>query len=151
MAANRRQAIISMWKKIDKEFSRRNISDWGKVLVLLLDEAVVLVLVVLGLQYFEIRIPLQIMIPIAVLLGALVFIIHVAVIPSFHRKQVAGREGMIGAEGSVVAPLTPVGTITLMGEYWKARTIDGYVEVDEDVEVVGLEGLTLKVKHKPPG
>ena len=150
MAANRWQAIISMWKKIDKKFSRRAISDWGKILVLLLDEAVVLVLVVLGLQYFEIRIPLQIMIPIAVLLGALVFIIHAAVIPSFHRKQVAGREGMIGAEGSVVAPLTPVGTITLMGEYWKARTIDGHVEVDENVEVVGLEGLTLKVKHKPP-
>ena len=138
-----------MWKKTDKKFARRTISDWGKVLVLLLDEAAVLVLVVLGLQFFEIRIPLQIMIPIAILLGVLVFIIHVAVIPSFHRKQVAGREGMIGAQGNVVAPLTPVGTITLMGEYWKARTIDGHVEVDENVEVVGLEGLTLKVKHNP--
>ncbi len=149
MVANRRQAIISMWKKIDKKLSRKTISDWGKVLVLLLDEAAVLVLVVLGLQYFEIRIPLQIAIPIAILLGVLIFSIHIAVIPSFHRKQVAGREGMIGAEGSVVAPLTPVGTITLMGEYWRARTIDGHVEVDENVEVVGLEGLTLKVKHKP--
>lgn len=151
MAPNRRQAILLMWKKIGKKFSRRTISDWGKVLILLLDEAVVVVLVVMGLRYFEIRIPLQIMIPAAILFGALVFIIHAAVIPSFHRKQVAGREGMIGAEGSVVAPLIPVGTITLMGEYWKARTIDGHIEVDENVEVVGLEGLTLKVKHKPSG
>lgn len=138
-----------MWKRTDKKFLRRTISDWGKVLVLLLDEAAVLVLVVLGLRFFGIQIPLQITIPLAILVGILVFIIHVAVIPSFHRQQVAGREGMVGARGSVVTPLTPIGTIALMGEYWKARSIDVGIEAGEDVEVVGLEGLTLKVKHKP--
>jgi len=137
-----------MYEKADKKFLRRTITDWSKVLVLLLDEAAVLVLVILVLQFFKILIPLPITIAIAILIGIFVFIIHVAVIPSFHRKQVAGREGMIGGQGTVVDPLTPVGTITLMGEYWRARSLDGNIEVDENVEIVGLEGLTLKVKHE---
>jgi membrane-bound serine protease (ClpP class) len=70
------------------------------------------------------------------------------VIPSFHRKQVTGREGMIGEQGKVVKPLTPVGFITIKGEYWSAKSVDDSIEVDEDVEIVGLEGLTLRVKRK---
>ena len=96
---------------------KRIIKDWLKVLILLLDEAAVVGLVILVLWALKIEIPLPIAIVAALLLGALVFIIHVAVIPSFYRKQVAGREGMIGAQGTVVDPLTPVRTITLMGEY----------------------------------
>jgi membrane-bound ClpP family serine protease len=56
---------------------------------------------------------------------------------------------MTGAKGTVVVPLTPVGTIMIMGEYWKAKSLDGDIDVDENVEVVGLEGgLRLKVKHE---
>ena len=76
------------------------------------------------------------------------FIRHVAVIPSFHRKQVTGREGMIGEECKVVKPLTPVGLITIKGEYWSAKSADDSIEADENVEIVGLEGLTLMVKRK---
>ncbi|GAH50509.1 unnamed protein product, partial [marine sediment metagenome] len=79
-----------------------------------------------------------------IIVGITVFIIHIAVIPSFHRKQVTGREGMIGAQGRVVEPLTPVGAITFKGEYWRAESIDGNIGVDENVEI--------SLKHfKPPG
>ena len=140
--------MISMRKKVDTKLIRRTIADWGKVLVLLLDEAAVVVVVILVFHFLGVRIPLPITITIAIIVGIFVFIIHIAVIPSFHKKQVTGREGMIGAQGTVVDPLTPVGTITLMGEYWRARSLDGNIEVDENVEIVGLEGLTLKVKHE---
>ena len=40
----------------------RNIKDWGKVLILLLDEAVVIIAILLLLRFFEIHIPLPIMI-----------------------------------------------------------------------------------------
>lgn len=116
--------------------------------MLLLDEAAVLVVFILILQFLGVRIPLPITISIAIILGIFVFIIHVAVIPSFRRKQVTGREGMIGAEGKVVEPLTPVGTITIKGEYWRAKSVDGSIEVDENVEIVGLEGLILRVRRK---
>jgi len=137
-----------MCKKVDTQFIRRTIKDWSKVLVLLLDEAAVVALVILVLRFFSIHIPLPITIIMALLIGIFVFVIHIAVIPSFHRKQVAGREGMIGAQGRVVEPLTPFGTIIVKGEYWKAKSLDENIELDEDAEIIGLDGLTLKVKRK---
>ena len=86
------------------------------------------------------------MIVLVLIIAVLVFIIHVKVIPSFHWKQVTGREGMIGLRGTVVRPLAPVGTIHIKGENWKAKTDGERIEVDENVEVVGIEGLVLKVK-----
>jgi len=137
-----------MNKKINTKLMLRTITDWGKVLILMLDEAVVIVVILLVLHFLGIQIPLPIMIGAGIIIGIFVFIIHIAVIPSFHRKQVTGREGMIGAQGRVVEPLTPVGAIKFKGEYWKAESIDGNIGVDENVEIVRLDGLTLKVKKK---
>jgi len=137
-----------MRKIFDIRFTKRTLLDWGKVLVLLLDEAAVIFLVIVVLHFFRIAIPLPAVVILALLLGTFVFVIHVAVIPSFHRKQATGREGMIGAQGIVVEPLTPVGVIIFEGEHWRAKSVDGNIEVDENVEIVGLERLTLKVKRK---
>jgi membrane-bound ClpP family serine protease len=137
-----------MNKKIDTKLMLQIITDWGKVLVLLLDEAVVIVAILLILHFLEIQIPLPIMIGGGIIISIFILITHIAVIPSFHRKQFTGREGMIGEQGRVVKPLTPVGTITINGEYWSARSVEDSIEADENVEIVGLEGLTLKVKRK---
>ncbi len=117
-----------------------------KVLVLLLDEAAVVVIIFLALHFLDVQIPLPIMIIIAIPIAILVFIIHIKVIPSFHWKQSTGREGMIGLQGSVVQPLTPVGTIYVKGETWKAKST-GDIAIDEYVEVVGIEGLMLTVRQ----
>jgi len=124
---------------------KRTFGDWLKVLVLLLDEVAVLVIIFLVLHFLGVQIPLSITIFIVLLIAAFVFIIHIKVIPSFRWKQVTGREGMIGLQGRVVQPLTPVGAIYVKGENWKAESIGDYIEVDENVEVVGIEGLTLRV------
>ncbi len=137
-----------MRKKVDIKSLKRTITDWLKVLALLLDEAAALVLVILLLRFFKIHIPLPIAIVTGLLLGTFVFIIHKVVIPSFHRRIVTGSEGMIGKQGRVVEPLTPIGVITVNGERWKAKSIDNNIEVNENVEIIGLDGLTLKVKHK---
>jgi len=137
-----------MNKKINTKLMLRTITDWGKVLILLLDEAAVIVVILLILHFLGIQIALPIMVGGGIIVGIIVFIIHIAVIPSFHRKQVTGREGMIGAQGRVVEPLTPVGAIMFEGEYWRAESIDDNIGVDENVEIVRLDGLTLKVKRK---
>ena len=140
--------LISMLKKGNTKPIRSTIGDWLKVLVLLLDEAAVAVLAVLLLRFFKIPIPLPIAIVVGLLLGALVFVIHKAVIPSFHRRIVTGSEGMIGGQGRVVEPLTPSGIVNVNGERWKAKSVNENIEVDENVEIVGMDGLTLKVKRK---
>ncbi|MFC2045273.1 NfeD family protein [Chloroflexota bacterium] len=136
-----------MNKKDDTKLILPTITDWGKVSILLLDEAAVIAVILLILHFLGIQIPFPIMIGGGIIVGIFVFIIHIAVIPSFHRKQVTGREGMIGTRGRVVEPLTPVGAVTVEGEYWRAESVDDYIGVDENVEIVRLEGLILKVKR----
>ena len=127
---------------------KSTVKDWLKVLVLLLDEAAVVAVVFIILWALDIKIPLPVVIPVALVLGALVFIIHKAVIPTFHKKRITGSEGMIGLKGEVTQPLIPIGTIRVGSEYWKARTVGENIAIGEEVEILGLEGLTLKVKHK---
>ena len=137
-----------MGRKVDMKLTGRTAKDWLKVLVLLLDEVAALVLVILVLQFFEIKLPLIVTVIIALIAGTLIFIVHKAVIPSFHKKQVTGREGMLGLQGRVVESLTPIGVVTVEGEYWKAKSADENIEVDEEVEVIGTDGLTLRVQRK---
>lgn len=141
-----RKQVITMPGKEAKPL-RNTIIDWLKILVLLLDEAVVLILVILVLRYFNIRIPWPIATAIMVILGIFIFLLHKAVILSFRRQPASGSEAMIGTQGQVVQPLTPTGTITVRGERWKARSVDGNVATGENVEIVGLHGLTLQVKR----
>ena len=137
-----------MNKKIDTKLMLRTITDGGKVLILLLDEVAVIVAILLILHFLGIQIPLPIMIGGGIIVGILVIVVHIAVVRSFHRKQVTGREGMIGEQGRVVEPLTPFGTIIVRGEYWKAKSLDDNIEFDENVEIIGNEGLILKVKRE---
>ncbi|MFC2072035.1 NfeD family protein [Chloroflexota bacterium] len=118
--------------------------DWLKVLVLLLDEAAAVVLIFLVLHFLGVQIPLSITIIIALPITVIVLIIHIKVIPTFHWKQATGREGMIGLQGEVMQPLTPTGTVIVKGERWKAKSIDN-LEIGENIEVIGIDGLILRV------
>ncbi len=124
------------------------IKDWLIVLVLLLDDAAALALVFLVLWLIGVRVPLWFGIVIGLLLGAFIFIIHKVVVPSFHKKQVTGAEGMVGLEGEVVKPLSPVGVVRVSGEYWKAISIEGHVAAGESIEILRLNRLRLEVKRK---
>jgi len=124
------------------------IKDWLIVLVLLLDDAAALVLVFLVLWFFRVSIPLWSMIVLGLLLGTSTFIIQKVVIPSFHRKEVTGSEGMIGLEGKVVEPLKPLGVVQVEGEYWKAKSVDGDIASGKAVEILGLNRLVLEVRRK---
>lgn len=137
-----------MGRKVDMKLTGRIVKDWLKVLVLLLDEVAALVLVILVLRFFEIKLPLPVIVIVALIVGTLIFIVHKAVIPSFHRKQVTGREGMIGLQGRVVESLTPIGVVIVEGEYWKAKSADENIEIDEEVEIIGIDRLTLRVQRK---
>jgi len=127
----------------------RSIKDWLMVGLLLLDEVAALVLVLLVLWFFKIRISFEIVIVIALLLGTFVFITHKVIIPSFHKRQVTGSEGMVGLVGEVIEPLAPVGIVRVEGELWKAKVVgEDDIEAGEDVEILRLQKLTLEVKRK---
>jgi len=123
------------------------LSDWFKVLILLLDEGIIIAAVLLILHFLGVKIPIGLMISIALLVGIVVLVIHVKLIPSFHLKKVTGREGIIGLQGKVVKSLSPVGNVFVKGENWKAKSEGDYIEVDENVEIMGIKGLELLVRR----
>ena len=127
---------------------KSTIKDWLKVLVLLLDEAAAVVVVLLVLWVLKIEIPLPVAIVAALLLGAVAFIIHKAVIPTLHKKQITGAEGLIGTEGEVIESLTPGGVVRINDEYWKAKSAGEDIAVGEEVEILKVTGLKLLVKRK---
>jgi len=126
---------------------KRSLKDWLKVLVLLLDEAAVVVIIIVVLNLLDVKIPLPLMIIGGLLVGGLVFVIHIRVVPSFHRRKVTGKEGMIGQQGEVVHPLTPVGTVVVKGETWKAECMDNHIETGMMVKIVSVERLKLRVVY----
>ncbi len=127
---------------------RGTIKDWLKVLILLADDAAAAVVVFLILWFLKVEIPLPVIIVLALVAGVLVFFVHKAVVPTFHKRRLTGAEGMIGVEGNVVEPLTPVGVVRIKGEYWKAKSVGESIAVGDKVEVVKVDGLTLMVKRK---
>ena len=137
-----------MRKGFNIGLTRKSAKDWLKVLVLLLDEVVILVLVILALRFFEIKLPVPVIVILALIGGALIFIVHKAAISTFHKKQITGREGMIGLQGRVVESLTPIGAVIVSSERWKAKSVGGIIDIDDEVEIIGINGLTLTVQRK---
>jgi membrane-bound serine protease (ClpP class) len=61
----------------------------------------------------------------------------------------AGKETMLGKTAPALARIDPVGgKVFVEGEYWNAVS-DAPIEAGQAVEIVGITGLTLRVKPKP--
>lgn len=123
---------------------------WLLALLSFLDEFAVLALVFLGLWLFHVEISWWIILIVVVVIVAFGFIMHKAIVPAIRHRKVTGADGMIGLTCKVTESLKPSGTVKIKGEYWKASVIEGEVEIGEDVEVVGINGLDLKVRKKRP-
>jgi membrane-bound serine protease (ClpP class) len=127
---------------------KRTVKDWLIVLASLLDDAAIALLILFVLWLLKIPISLSIIIFVVLFFVATAFTMHKLLIPALHKKATTGAEGMIGLVGKVVEPLTPNGLISVKGEYWKATSTGEDIAVGEQVEVVGLDGLTLHIKRK---
>ena len=137
--------VACMSRNNDKKFTGRA-ANWLKILVLFLDDIGALVLIALILWFLRVRIPLPLIIVLIVVVGTVVLLTNLAIIPTLRQRPVTGAEGMIGERGRVVEPLAPEGTILVEGEHWRAKSIEGHIGAGEAVEVVSVDGLTLKVK-----
>jgi membrane-bound serine protease (ClpP class) len=59
-----------------------------------------------------------------------------------------GPEALLGKEGVVTSDLAPLGAVRVDGEDWSAIAEVGPISSGEIVEVIGVEGVTLRV-HRP--
>jgi membrane-bound serine protease (ClpP class) len=94
------------------------------------------------------RLPLGYIIPATLLTAAFfVFVVSAGIRAQFLPVQ-AGSETMVGTTVSALGAIDAVGgKVFLEGEYWNAVS-EVPVAAGQEVEIVSVEGLTLKVKPK---
>jgi membrane-bound serine protease (ClpP class) len=76
------------------------------------------------------------------------FFVVGAVYRSLRGRPATGREAMVGQLATVSHDLAPRGQVELLGELWRAELVEGQTPVPagQRVQVVALDGLTLKVR-----
>src|SRR5216684_1216642 len=80
---------------------------------------------------------------------AFFLVIVAAVLRSRRRRVVTGREGLLGAIGTVRRELEPgrTGIVLVQGELWQAVAPDGRLSVGEKAIVQRVDGLLLTVRR----
>lgn len=90
-------------------------------------------------------------------LVALFAAIGFAALTVFRREPATGREGLIGAVGTVRQPLDPDGMVFVSGELWQATAASDRltsmppIEANVPVTVTGVDGLRIFVRRATPG
>ena len=91
------------------------------------------------------RIPISTIALVVGTTAGLFLVVVGAAVRSVGRKPVSGREGMLGAIGTVRGRIDSTGTVFVQGTLWSARSTSP-IEVGETVRVTGIEGMRLTVE-----
>ena len=83
--------------------------------------------------------------------GAAAFGVFVlgAVIRGQRRPKATGTEGMLGGRAIARTPLSPRGTVLAEGELWSAVTEGEHVAAGEEVTVLSVDRMLLRVRRRP--
>lgn len=97
------------------------------------------------------KISLSLIISTSVLMALLLAVLVVAVVRGQKLPVITGKEMLLGATALAKSELNPKGTVFVAGETWNAILLEGKIEPGEEVVIVGVEGLLLKVRRKTDG
>ena len=99
----------------------------------------------------ELRVSLSVILPVVFGFSGILFLLVRLGIASQRRRPTTGTAGMIGETARALGPIAPdsPGRVATHGEIWTA-TADGSVAEGEEVVVVAVDGLTLRVSRKSP-
>ena len=117
----------------------------------LMEEATLVVIVLWGLPWLGIHLPLWGSIVLLIILmvawGTCTVITYWMGSRALKEKPVVGLPDMVGSKGEVVSPLAPDGLVKIRGELWVARSASGEVTLGMEVIVVEQERLKLVVRE----
>lgn len=82
----------------------------------------------------------------ALTMGGFFGFVVTMVIRAQRKKSITGREGLVGSLAEARTELNPEGTIFLMGELWKARSVSGTIPKGSQVKVKTVKGLKVTVE-----
>jgi len=98
----------------------------------------------------EFRVAEELIIGVAIALGALVVFVLVNVMRIRGMPAKVGMSTVVGRTVVTRSALTPEGFVLMDGEIWTAEAEDGKIEPGESVIVTHIKGLKLKVKKQKP-
>ncbi len=68
-----------------------------------------------------------------------------------RRVSVVGEHALVGRDATVRTRLNPTGYVSIDGESWRARLVEGTAEPGETVTILDIHGLELSVwRTRPP-
>jgi len=120
------------------------------IVSLILEEAAIAVIVLMGLPRLGINLPLPALITVMVLWLIYAVLTYRVGSRALRRKPLVSLPDMLGGRGKVVSQLAPEGLIRIKGELWVARSADREIEVGQEVIVVAQDGLKLVVRESGP-
>ncbi len=68
---------------------------------------------------------------------------------ALKRKPSVSPEGIVGCYGKATTPLTPEGYVQVQGELWQAFSSDTNINEGDDIVVLEMNRLTLRVAPLP--
>ena len=90
----------------------------------------------------------QTLISVALVMSGIFGFVVYKVAQARRMKVKAGPEQLVGKIGKAISTLAPRGEVSVEGQIWRAETLGFHVKQGEPIEVVGREGLILRVKPK---
>lgn len=111
----------------------------------LLWQAALVAIVLWGLPRMGINIPLWGLIIMMVALGIYDYISYRLGLSALLKKPVVIPKTLIGSRGKTTTPLTPRGYVKIGSELWKASSKGSNIGEGEEIEVVGVNRITLLV------
>jgi membrane-bound serine protease (ClpP class) len=99
----------------------------------------------------EVRVSRWLIFAVAAAMAALLFFVGRAVMRLRHEPAAIGAPALLGRVGVAESRLAPGGTVRIDSEVWSAAVEEGAdpIAPGESVEVVGLEGVVLRVRQRP--
>jgi membrane-bound ClpP family serine protease len=119
----------------------------------ILEEAAIYVVWRWLLPEFDINLPFPVLVGIMVAWACFGVSLFVFTTRTLKKQVPAGLPSMVGTKGRVVSALTPEGLVRIKSELWVATSTKGDIDKDDEVEVVGEDGLKLvvrKIGDNPP-
>jgi len=115
------------------------------IVSILLEEAAIVVVVLVGLPQLDIEVPVGVLIAVMVAFAVFSVLLYRAGSEALRRKPVA-LSVMVGSKGKVVSPLAPIGFIKIKDELWEAESVGSKISIGKEVMVVEQDGLKLTVR-----
>jgi membrane-bound ClpP family serine protease len=116
----------------------------------ILEEAAIVVVVLLGLPQLGVYVPTPALVAIMVAWGVVSITTYRIGTRILLKKPVAGLPDMIGSKGKVVKVIGPEGQVKIKNEIWDIKSLEDKIVVGEEVMVVGQDGLKLIVSKQNP-